>query len=457
MQGKVAVLSVLLLSALALQLSFSQSPPPLPSSFSFYCVATNSSTKLSACIAATIPLGMLGVLLALVLVAVVYMAGNILPNSGLRNWYVNELKEAVKSAIILIVIFSVLALMSGFAVTFISGVTPAATGSQYDILSSNLAGMYSTIQSTYLGPQIAIAASTFYGFLGLDDAVALLRSISISVYLPIPPIVLPVPPSGLTIGSIDSGLEENLYSVNTGVFSSTSDPAGSSIITDASTLVVAPTLVLLQVQSDILADVIIVGLGVLIPVGMVLRAFPFLRPLGSMFIAYGIGAALVYPALLLLFNLPVSSYLVPALAPAAAPASTTSALQSQCSSSQSLPAVNGQAVAGPSPFMCNLMGGIADQASADATAVVQQSFPAQQSPINPVVNFGLGFAAGVLAVFTVYPALNMMLSIQFIDVLAQFIMFAFDIIIGIIIVQDVNQALGGPRSLAFGVGRMRLA
>jgi hypothetical protein len=107
--------------------------------------------------------------------------------------------------------------------------------------------------------------------------------------------------------------------------------------------------------------------------------------------------------------------------------------------------------------MCNLMGGITDQASADATAVVQQqTFSVQQTQSSSLANFALGFGAGLLAVFTVYPALNIMLSVQFIDVLAQFIMFIFDIIIGVIIVQDINQALGGPRSLTFGVGRMRL-
>lgn len=443
MQGKrplLAVMSALLLLTLFTQLPFSQTQQI---GSNMYCVVTESYSSLGNCIAATIPLGMLGVLLALVLVAIVYMIGALLPNTGLRAWYGNELKEAVKSAIILVIIFSVLAIISGFAVTFMSGGTPATTGSQYDILSSNLQGMYTTIANDYLAVQINYATQAFYKVFGLNAGIAFLKSISISLNFPVP-IPLPFPPFPV-VASVRSGITESVLQVNTGTFGPTSDPGSSGLLADAAANLIVPVLVTLQMQYDLLFSVIIVGLGVLIPIGMVLRSIPVMRQLGAVFLAFGIGAALVYPSMLLLFNYPVSSYLTPS--------PSTISNSEACSTlflSQSLP--GGALGSGASQLICNIVEG----ASADVIMGYANYLPGVSTP-DAITSFMTGFGAGLLGLGTVYPALNIIFSVEMVDVVAQFVMFIFDIVISIVIVEDISRALGGPSRLMFGLGRLKLA
>ncbi len=449
MRGKAIAamaLAALVLFTLLVQVPYSQGTL---STSNFYCAITNSYMNIGGCIAATVPLGMAGILLALVLVAVVYMVGELFPHTGLRGWYTNELKETAISAIILVSIFSVLAIVSSMAVSFTTFIPPSTATSPYDVLASNLAGVYTSVQDSYLAPQIAIANNLFYRFFGINEAVALWKSIRISLYLPVP-IFIPVPPAGFTIGSIDSGVTENLYQVSTGILGPTTEP-GSNFVIDAATNIVLPILVVLQMQYDLILTIALAGLGMLIPMGMVMRAIPLLRALGGMFIALGIGMAIVYPLLLLLFNMPVTAFLFPQYSQVA-PTAT-------CQTFQSLPVPlsGGGSVSGPSPLMCGLVHEVQDKTLVYQTGFLPSQYNVGSSVIDATGSFVIGFGAGLLAPFSVYPILNNVLSMPFLDLVAQFIMFVFDIVIGIIIVSDISRVLGGPASLTFGIGRLKLA
>ncbi len=440
MRGKaIATMALAALAMLALAIPFSysqsQAPPPtipytsagpLPSTF--YCGLTGTSTDFSLCVAATIPLAMIGVLLSLTIVALAYVMGNVLDLPGLRNWYQTELKEAGKSALIAVSIFAVVAIIGSIAALYFASGT-SVSQSQGSIITS-LGGLYTTVIGTgnsgYLTEQINSATYLYYDLFGLYDAIGFAKSIELKVYFPFPLVPL------YTVGSIDSGVSENLYFSNIVCRPDEIPPCGS-ITTDAGTMV-SIILVALTMQRDILLWIVEAGLGILIPVGIVLRAFPFLRPLGGTLIGVGIGAAVVYPSLLLFLNMSVSNYIVP---PSILPSLPTCATPAPLSFSA--------LISNPSSLVSSYLG--------YAACTAYNDFAPE------VVGSGSGFLAGSAGTLgslnSMFPILNYIVSAQFIAVLVQFVLFILDIIIGVVITNDIISALGGFRP-QMGIGRIRL-
>lgn len=91
---------------------------------SFYCSITGTTTDLGSCIMGAVPISLIGIALSFAIVGLAYMLGNVLRINSLRNWYMNELKETAKSIIIVMSVFSVLAILSGITVSFIANGTP---------------------------------------------------------------------------------------------------------------------------------------------------------------------------------------------------------------------------------------------------------------------------------------------------------------------------------------------
>src|ERR1700733_3920180 len=79
------------------------------------CVITNSTTTIGNCIAAAIPLALLGLGLSLMMVGVVYMMGEVFQYDRLKRFYQNELWETIKSALIVVLVFSSLVVASAIA------------------------------------------------------------------------------------------------------------------------------------------------------------------------------------------------------------------------------------------------------------------------------------------------------------------------------------------------------
>ncbi len=414
-----------IVSSFPAQLAYSQAT--LPSNF--YCVLSNSQTDLSTCVSYAIPLALIGVLVSLVVVAVAYMLGNVLSVSGLRNWYQNELKEAAKSLVIVTVIFSVVAILGSIAAIYFSGASSVSysTGS----ITGSIGGLYTTVIGTdttgYLGPQIKTTTDFFYTLFGFYDGIGLVKSFSISLYLPI--VIYSI--------ELDQGVKDwKPFSTTIVCYPGEAPPCGG-ITTQAGT-VVTITLLSLYLQKDLLPWMIEAGLGILIPAGVVLRAIPFLRPLGGTLIGIGIGAALVYPALLLFFNMSITNYVVPQQVLSA---------QVPCEGAGYTAAFSGT-------------GGVPQQlvdawigtAICNAYNYLKQSAPS-------ITNVPAGFFAGIgdtlFSMDSIYPMLNYLFSLQFVDVLLQFILFIFDILIGVIITNDIISVLGGFRP-QLGIGRIKL-
>jgi hypothetical protein len=179
----------------------------------------------------------------------------------------------------------------------------------------------------------------------------------------------------------------------------------------------------LYTQQALLFYIIEIGLGVLLPIGIILRAIPFLRPLGGTFIALGIGAAIVYPSLLLMVNMPITSYIAPMNA------GNPSALQPPCP--QGLTNVECKALGFATSYTTNLFNN-------HGQFVLETE----------------GFYEGIDSINTIYPAFNTVLSQSFINLALQFILFIFDLIAGVVITQDIAKVMGGK--VSFGVGRLKL-
>ena len=67
-------------------------------------------------------------------------------------------------------------------------------------------------------------------------------------------------------------------------------------------------MLLFSLEILILPFLMAIGLTLLIPAGLFLRAVPFLRGIGGTLIAIGLGIALFWPATLALLNAPVTQY-----------------------------------------------------------------------------------------------------------------------------------------------------
>ncbi|MEM0107080.1 MAG: hypothetical protein QXS03_02525, partial [Candidatus Micrarchaeaceae archaeon] len=191
-------------------------------------------------------------------------------------------------------------------------------------------------------------------------------------------------------------------------------------------IILIPSMLILQVQNDILFDLVIFGLGVLLPIGIFLRAMPFLRPLGGSILALSMTISIIYPMLLLFFNFPVSTFLAPI------PTVSPSTYVTTCSNSGIL------------GFLSTLM----DDAFGFTIGIISSvSTVGSSFSIN-------GVTAASNSLWCIYPVLNFITSPIYTNLILQFILFIFDLIIAIVIAQDIARAFGG--SLRFGIGRLRL-
>jgi hypothetical protein len=428
-----ALAAIISLSAL---LAMSSAAPTIGT---ISCVLTGTQISPGDCIASAIPLALLGILLSLIFGAIIFMFGEVLNYRSLKNMYQRELWETLKSAIIVAIIFSSLVIASAIATSLtgsgnaqLPGPGNPATGTQ---LSSNLDGLYTAVNSTYLQPQLSNSYNAFGAVVGLAIGTDLLRSVSISVYFPIP---IPTP-IGI-IGSVQSGVETDIFEsrfIDSLSKSATAYDSSLSLVSITATYVTI-ILLLFQFQGDLIFIIAAVGLGVFIPIGIFLRSIPFIRGIGGTMIAIGIGISIIYPALLLGFNLPITNYMfaVTGAAPTnqACPFSSTAAsLLCQIVWSP-ISAIGLLATAGGAPM--KLAFGSAASAS---TGVVLQGFQ---------VGVGGPFYGGI------FPALNFIID-HSLDQIVQFMLFIFDIIIAYAITNGIANILGGRVTL--GVGRFKLA
>ncbi len=405
LQGK---LKAIMLALLILFITFPVAGASSQDLSAPFCVMTGSHISVNECIAATIPVAFIALLLSLAIVALAYMVGRLVEIEGFNRWWKNELYEVFKSVLIIVSVFSVIAILSGLAAGFI-----AAPSSNVGV---NIAYVFNAVKTQYLQPELANANNAFMGFFGVYEGLSFIKSLTYSFYLPLP--ILP----GYTIAALDNGFSAPFYASNVVL------GASNGFFNDYLDVILVPTILILQVQNDILFDIVVLGLGVLLPIGIVLRAMPFLRPLGGSIIALSITISLIYPMLLLFFNLPISTFI--------APIPTQNVLPSVYVTS---------CVSNP---VLQFFGSLQN----DAFEFINNILP--RSVSQPIIYALSGTNAASNSMWCIYPVLNFITSPVYINLILQFVLFVLDLIIAVVIAQDIARVLGG--SLRFGVGRLRL-
>ncbi len=405
-----------------------------------YKCILGASGDLGSCIANSIPLASMGILLSIVLVAITFMLGETLKLEGYQGWYKTEIWETTKSALLLGMALSLLVIISNISSSF-AAVTVTAQGTQLapaapcrssSMLSTNLCMLYQNVYSAYLVPQLGQAYKSFSALYGLSIGVGAVKSILISTWLPIPILPPPLP----TFMSVQFGSDNaNLFKSN--YLEPLSPTAAFSFIKDMMSIIVTPIVLLFQFQYDMMPVIVILGIVIFMPIGIILRAIPFLRPIGGTMIALGITLSLVYPTLLLTLNMPITNYF----------SYLFGAMQANSPGSCS-GLWNG--------IICGIEGAFASVITAGPAAFGILSMVI--GPANAFSNiefFTQGMNVGVYQSFnSIFPALNLIIATTS-DMLLQFILAILDIIIGFTIANAIARPLGGRVKL--GIGKLRLA
>lgn len=371
------------------------------------CIILGKTTDMGTCLATAIPLGAIGIMLSLVIVAIAYMLGEVISIESLKGWYRNELKETAKSAIIIVIVIAVLAILSGIATILAYQSTQLALAPSISpsSIESNLGSLYSAA-SGYILQEQTVASNAFSYITGLSLGIGFLKSFVLGLWTPFP--IVPFPPFPLWF---HFGFIANIYSSTTIETTTPTGVANYALIRDAFNFIVMPMYLLFTVQLDLLPVIMQVGLLLLLPIGIILRAIPFIRGIGGTLIAIGIAMSLVYPTTLVVLNVPVTGTLA-AYVPTGLCA--------------------GVGIFGG--FECTIF------------SFVSAGIPPQNTA---------GFIDGVGSLSSIYPAFN---GIQYFlyPLIVQLVLMLLDLFIVYTIAQNIATLLGGSIRLGVG-GRLKLA
>ncbi len=410
MQRSAVISALFLMALLSVSVLHAQScPPPAAST---YATALSSSTSGIAVAASAIAL-----MVSFAVVGTGYIVSKLFPSAGLSRWLQNEYKEIAKTAILIVVIFSVIAIVSNVALLL----TGAQGGTSY---VSNL-GALTTQSEQYLCTVNANVISGLTAMTDLELGYGLLNSISITYSgFPIPPV--PLPPAFFWVPVFKSGASFTLLKNDfLNVLTAPGQPP--SLMTDIITLIYFPVVNLYTVQITLLPFLIWIGIVVLIPMGLVLRALPLVRGLGGTLVALGLLFALIWPSILVLFNAPITNYFYNVLnlqivTPHAA-----------CTSFGS--SIFAPICTGLSSFFTSFGGFLTPVTNAAGTAVASE-------------------AISLSTLFSIYPALNYILAWTIYPIFLLFFLLIFDLLIAYTITDNIARLLGG--SVRLSIGKLKL-
>ncbi|MFI5412808.1 MAG: hypothetical protein ACHQX1_02865 [Candidatus Micrarchaeales archaeon] len=391
-----------------------------------YCATSGVSTgTLSDCINSTIPYVVIALMLSFTMVAFAYLIGEVFGIQSFKGWYKGELWEAIKSLLIVGVVFSAIVIFGEIAALLPGGPANIPNGSTtgLDFLYTQA---YAYLDGTSTVPgAVNLTNESFNNLLGSSVGSEYLKSITLNTYftIPFPPVPVPTVP---VFGSFNLGTDFNVFQSEV-IDSSITGPA--SIEKDTLGYLVFPMMLVLGAQLFLFVTLIPIGLGILLPLGLIFRATPFLRSIGGTLIALAIAVIIVYPALLAIFNAPITLFFSP-LYPNGAATQTQG-----CASVLTFCAVY-QTFLNPETL---LFSGL---------------------PQNPNENDYAAFTAGNIGASDAFFNGNMSAFLSpffayMVPVIIQFILLVMDLIIGIVMAMNIATALGG--NIRLGIGKLKLA
>lgn len=271
-------------------------------SYNGVCVAKTGSFTPS--LTSTIGITLIALDLAFDVVAIAYIVGRVFRHSGVLNWLQGEYYELTKSAFLVVAIYGLLTIVSGLSVAIAPSSTPAqaAGGLLYYNVGTLITNSESYLCSTTTG---LLPGWTFIGDAAIGIGLVQGAGAHWDVYLYFP---IPLPIPGTPGLSINSGFSMSPYQNFMLESGNIVIQHFESIVFDLVQFVLFPVTAMLTVLINLLPLIVAMGLSVFIPMGLILRAFPFVRGVGGTLIAIGIAASIIFPALLLILDQPVATW-----------------------------------------------------------------------------------------------------------------------------------------------------
>ena len=393
--SKVLIISLLLL-VLYSKISFADSCllPPNPNAL------TLSTSPLFSVLA-------LAFMLSFLVIAIGVIINRAVPGTKLGEWLKNEYWEMAKSAILIAGAISILVFAGNISLLLIG---QQATGSY---TTSGLNQILNTLSSSSSQALCSIYTNiTNFGSseddfpespLGIATGISTLKNINVGFWVPIP-----IPP----VGAFTFGLTFQPY--NNPMLESTGVGQFESIVNDIINFLYFPVSSLVVLMYILMPLIVYIGIMVFVPLGIIFRAFPFLRPIGGTLFAFGVGLSIVFPLLIILINEPLTSILYSMLNYSIPPPTTGN----------------------------EILNGI--------LKVLMDALNAILFNISPEYNF----ISAIPPTVSIYPALNIYAP-YFIFLFAEFLFLLIDLMIWYPLVDSIAKSLGGTIRLELG-GRLRI-
>jgi hypothetical protein len=374
----------------------------------------------------SLALALLALTLSFDAVAITYAISKILPQAGLRNWLQGEYWEITKTVLIIVSIYAILILVGNIT----NLITPSATG------ITNMANSGATPGVIGLGSLVGNAETYLcqvndnvinaWELVGImSEGVGFWSTFQVKLSIPIP------------LGFVSVYLGMNFlpfanWALQTGNYHIA---PFFSVINDIVNFILFPYTTMELSMINILPALVYVGLSFFIPLGLALRALPFVRGIGGTLLAIGVAMSVVMPAVLVLFNYPITQALNNAI-DLQQPAPPTLTGGPVC-------AATGFAL---SPLLCafNVVWPILFSSS---------SIPGANNGANLLS--AITYSTRVFDTNAMYFFLSQLLKYG-LFIIVQFVLLAMDLIIVYPIVDNLARMFGGSIKLSLG-NKMRLA
>lgn len=243
--------------------------------------------------ASAISISLLALTVSIDVVAIGFVLSKLFPQVGIGDWLRDEYWEIAKSAMLIVSIFMVITLITNVS-TLLVPISGAACPSSPSSQTANTVYALPNEACAYLSGVDTYLGSTYDYMLGLSSSLGALKSLEVSAFVPIP-----TPVVGFQTGFILKPYQNSMLEGSaSGQF--------QSILNDAITLVAFPVSLITDIQLSALPFLFVLGISILIPLGLVMRALPFIRGIGGALVAVGLAVSVIYPSILVLLNYPVT-------------------------------------------------------------------------------------------------------------------------------------------------------
>ncbi len=234
-------------------------------------------------------------------VALGYLFSKLVPASGISNWIKNEYYELTKSIIIVVIVYSMITMVSGLALA----IAPIPSGFA-STNTQNVAGISGLIdESEYYLCQVQGQFGSAWEFVGqVSFAIGLMQNIKFGFWLPLPVL----PPIAAGGGFLTSGFSMQPYHSFMLESGNLVIQHFESTVFDLIQFVLFPVTAMIIGLEPLLPLLVQTGLMILIPLGLIFRAFPFIRGVGGTLIAMGIAISLIFPSTLILLDQPIAQF-----------------------------------------------------------------------------------------------------------------------------------------------------